>query len=60
MIALILMIAAAGFLCWLILTLVPLPEPFPKILVAVVCVCLLLYLLQAFGVSTGFPRMRLK
>lgn len=52
-------IAIAGFIVWLVLQ-IPMPEPFPKIIIAVVCVVLVLWILQLFGVDTGLPLMRVK
>ena len=59
LIGLILSIALAGFLAWLVL-LIPMPQIFKQIIVAVLCVFLILYLLQDFGIATGLPHLRLR
>ncbi len=52
-ISLILLLAVAGFVCWLVLTVIPMPEPFPRVIVGVVLLLVVLYVLQALGVLPG-------
>ncbi len=59
LISLIVAIALTGFICWLVLQ-IPMPAPFPKVIIAIVCVFLILFLLQEFGLITGFRTLRLK
>lgn len=59
MIEIILMLAIVGFCVWLVLQ-IPMPDVFRKIIIGVVAVFLILWVLQQLGVSTGFPRLRLK
>lgn len=59
MIALILVIALAGFLVYLITTYVPMPAPFKTVIVAVAAIVLILYLMSAFGMADiPVPRVR--
>ena len=51
MITLILVIALAGFLVYLITTYIPMPEPFKLVIYVVVAIALVLYLLNAFGIA---------
>ena len=56
MISLILGLALVGFLLWLIITYIPMPEPFGKVLIVVVVVILILYLIKMFGFDMPLPR----
>lgn len=58
-ISLVLTIAIAGFLVWLVLQ-VPMLPIFKNIIVGIVCVALVIWVLQAFGVATHIPNLRLK
>lgn len=59
LITLVLVLAIVGFLLWLIVTYIPMPEPFKKVIVVVVVIVLVLYLLQLFGiVGPSVPRLR--
>lgn len=49
MISLILAIALVGFLCWLVITYIPMPAPFPAIIVVVMVILLILYIASALG-----------
>ncbi len=49
MITLILSLALVGFLVWLIITYVPMPEPFKKAIIVIVVVLLVLYILNLLG-----------
>ncbi len=50
LITLILTLAIVGFLLWLIITYIPMPEPFKKVIIVVVVIVLVLWLLQILGV----------
>ena len=59
LISLILMLALVGFLLWLLLTFVPMPDPFKKVIIVIVVIVLVLYLMQIFGiVGPNVPRLR--
>jgi hypothetical protein len=51
---LILALAVIGFVLWLILTFIPMPQPIKTIIVAVVCILLVIWLLSWFvpGINT--------
>lgn len=51
MIHLLLMLAVVGFLAWLILTYIPMPEPFKKALVVILVVVVVLYVLRVLGIG---------
>ena len=51
MIALLLTLAVVGFLAWLILTYIPMPEPFKKALIVIMVVVVVLYVLRVLGVG---------
>ncbi len=59
MISLIVIIAVFGLLVWAITTLVPMPPQFKNAIYVIAIVCLAIYVLQAFGLLTGFPQVRL-
>lgn len=50
LISLILMLAIVGFLLWLIITYIPMPDPFKKVIIVIVVIVLVVYLLQLLGV----------
>lgn len=56
---LILAIAVAGFLVWII-TQVPMPAVFRNVVYGFVCFALVLWILQMFGIDTGIGRVRLR
>lgn len=58
LIAIALTIAITGFIIWLIIQ-IPMPEIFRNIIVGVACLLLLVFVLQALGINTGLPPMRL-
>jgi hypothetical protein len=58
LIALILSLAIAGFLCWLVLQ-IPMPQPFRNVIIGVIIFILILWVLQALGVNTGLSRIRI-
>ena len=49
LISLILVLALVGFLLWLVLTYIPMPEPFKKVILVLVVIVLVLWLLQLLG-----------
>lgn len=57
--AIILPIAFCGFLAWLVLQ-IPMPAVFKNVIIGVLCLVLVLYVLQMFGVDTGFRAVRLR
>lgn len=57
LISLIIVLALAGFVCWLIQQ-IPMPQPFPKIIVGVVCLFVVLWILQSFGLVGTNLRLR--
>ena len=60
LINLVVVLALVGFLLWLIVNFIPMPAPVQKIIIAVVVVFVVLWLLQGFGVITGFENLRLR
>jgi hypothetical protein len=56
MITLILSIAILGFLVYLIVTYIPMPEPFKRAIIVIVVVLIILYLIQLFGFDIPLPR----
>ena len=48
---LILVLAVFGFIVWLVVNYIPMPEPFHKVIIAVVSIVLILWLLQTLGVT---------
>ena len=51
LISLIVSLAVVGFLLWLVLTYIPMPEPFKMVILVIVVLVLVLWLLQVFGVT---------
>jgi hypothetical protein len=51
MITLILTLALIGFLVWLIITYIPMPDAFKKVIIVIVVVLLILYILRVLGIS---------
>lgn len=49
MITLILTLAVVGFLVWLIVTYIPMPDLFKKVIIVIVVILMVLYLLRMFG-----------
>ena len=61
MIQLLVTIAIAGLIVWALTTLIPMPPPFKKAIYVLAVVFLALYILNFFGLWTGFdtgPRGR--
>lgn len=59
LLSLVLFLALIGFITWLILQ-IPMAPVFHNVIIAVVAVFIILWILQQFGISTGFPAMKLK
>ena len=51
MIGIILTLAIVGFILWLILTYIPMPDLFKKIIMVIVAILLILWLINVLGVS---------
>ena len=59
MLTLILYLALVGFVVWLIVRYIPMPEVIRNVILAVVVVCMILYLLSALGIADmRLPRVR--
>lgn len=58
LIELVLILAVVGFLVYLIVTYVPMPEPFAKVIIVFVVVVLVLFLLRALVGDIAIPRLR--
>lgn len=59
LISLVLTLALVGFLLWLVLTYIPMPEPFKKVIVVIIVVVVVLWLIQVLGVvGPDVPRLR--
>jgi hypothetical protein len=58
MILLILQLALVGFLAWLVLTYIPMPDPIKKVIIVVIVIALILYVLRIFGLGSllSMPR----
>jgi hypothetical protein len=56
-ITLIITLAIIGFLLWLVLTYVPMPEPFKRIILIIVVFAVVLWLLYGFGLLGGGPQI---
>jgi hypothetical protein len=56
----VLVLALVGFLVYLIVTYIPMPDIFQKGIIGIVCFALIVFLLQVLGVNTGLPIMRVK
>lgn len=57
--SLLITIAVFGLIVYLI-TLIPMAQVIRNVIVAIAVLFLVLYVLQAFGIATGFPLLRLK
>jgi len=51
MITLILTLALVGFIVWLIITYIPMPDPFKKVIIVIVVIILILYVLNVLGIG---------
>jgi hypothetical protein len=56
MITLILGLAIVGFLVYLIITYIPMPEIFKTAIVAIAVILIIVYLIQLFGFDIPLPR----
>lgn len=55
-VSVLLALAICGFLTWLVLQ-IPMPQIFRSLIVGLVIVFLVVFILQHFGIATGFPRI---
>ena len=53
-----LMFALLGFLCWLIITYIPMPDPFKQVIVVVLVILIILYLLGLVTGHAALPLLR--
>ncbi len=51
MIALILTLALVGFIVYLVITYIPMPDIFKKVIIVLVVIILILYCMRAFGIA---------
>ncbi len=51
LIELVILLAIVGFLVWLVINYIPMPDAFKKTIIVIVIVVLVLYLLRLFGVG---------
>jgi hypothetical protein len=51
MITLLLMIAAVGFIAWIITAYIPMPEPFKIVIIVVAAIFVVLIVMRAFGIA---------
>ena len=59
MLALILTLAFASLIVWIIITYIAKTEPFRTIIIAIAAICAIIYVMQAFGiVDIPLPRVR--
>ena len=54
LVTIIITLALVGFLSWLVITFIPMPAIFRSLIVGLLCLFMVLWLLQSFGVPTGF------
>lgn len=58
LISLIVVLAIVGFVLWLVLTYIPMPDVFKKVILVVIVLVLILWLLQVFGITgPSVPRL---
>ena len=55
MITLILTLALLGFLVWVVITYIPMPDVFKKAIIVIVVVLIILYLVRLFGLDIPVP-----
>lgn len=58
LITLVLVLALVGFMVYLIVTYIPMPEPFKQVIVVVVVILLILYVLSLVSGHFSVPRLR--
>lgn len=51
MIALVLLLAIIGFLVYLVVTYIPMPQPFKTAIIVIVVICLVIYVLRLLGIG---------
>ena len=58
LVTLLIVLAVVGFVVWLIVTYIPMPEPFRKVIIVIVVLVLLLYVVQLLlgGATIRLPR----
>ncbi len=54
----VLLFALVGFVVWLIVTYIPMPEPFAKVIIVLCVVLLVLYIISVISGSASLPRLR--
>lgn len=59
LISLILALAIAGFICWIILQ-IPMPAVFKNIILGIICLFLVIWVLQSLRIVTGIVPLRLR
>jgi heme A synthase len=52
-----LVFALLGFLCYLIVTYIPMPEPFKQVIIVVLVILIILYLLGMVTGQVSLPRL---
>ena len=60
LISVVIVLIVVGFLLWLVNSYIPMARPIKTILNAVVVIVVILWLLQVFGVISGFGDFRLR
>lgn len=58
MLELILMLALIGFVVYLVITYIPMPEPFKMGIIVIVVIVLVIYLVKMFGLDFPLPSRR--
>ena len=58
MLELILLIALLGFVVYMVVTYVPMPQPFKTAIIVVVALFLVIYVVRLFGLDLPMPRGR--
>ena len=56
MITLVLTLALVGFLVWVVVTYVPMPDLFKKAIIVIVVILMVLYLVRLFGLDIPLTR----
>jgi len=51
MISLVLTLALLGFVCWLVITYIPMPQPFKTGILVLVVILVILYLIRILGIA---------
>lgn len=58
MLELLLTLALIGFVTWLVVTYIPMPEPIRRMILVIAVVLIIIYLLRVFGLDIPLPRAR--